>query len=122
MRKMIVSLMVLMLVIGCQQAVQEVDVEKEKAAIKGVIEKLFTEYWNKKSFEGYASTMMHAPYTQSIWAGQGSYTETVGWDKFAIDRKKWLQENPEPTNRVPDRRKIGGLVLGFQSQPVRFDD
>ncbi|OVE80082.1 hypothetical protein BVY01_00895 [bacterium I07] len=97
MRKLIVGLMVLMLVIGCQQTGEKpVDVEAEKAAIKELIVTAWTEANNNKNFENWANTVLHDNKVLSVNVGKTGQGEDAGWDKIGPDWKKYMDDNPEP--------------------------
>ncbi|OVE78768.1 hypothetical protein BVY01_04490 [bacterium I07] len=99
MRKMIVFMLALMLT-GTLVGQGTVDVEKEKAEIKEVLENSFKELYNKKSFEGWANTTVQDDNIVHAWAWKTKYGEDVGWDKISADVKKTIGKDPEPSKTV----------------------
>jgi hypothetical protein len=82
---------------GCRKSVEQpVDIEVERAAITELTQKLFVEFWNYKSYEGWAKTFVHKPYSFLAWANKTEYVEQIGWEEIGKYWKKWLEENPEP--------------------------
>ncbi|OVE80084.1 hypothetical protein BVY01_00905 [bacterium I07] len=99
MRKMIVGLMVLMLVIGCQQAVQEVDVEAEKAAIMKVMESSLAA-WDNRNWEAFSEHFVQKLYMRYAWASKNGAWENKNWESFETNWKKGFETDPEPKKNV----------------------
>ena len=93
MKKYGLTLFALILVAGtsCQE---KVDIEKEKEAIKTVLEEE-TNAARDSDFDRLAATWVQDE--TSIWLGTGKsgYTYGVGWKKIGSDFKEYFENNPE---------------------------
>jgi hypothetical protein len=79
MRKFTVSLLILLLVIGCQQAVEKpIDVEAEKAAIKQLVKDIW-KTWDNKNYEGWVSYFVQGPNSLYGWVNPKGLKEHKGW-------------------------------------------
>ena len=94
MKKYGLTLFALILLAGtsCQE---KVDIEKEKEAIKTVLEEE-TNAARDSDFDRLAATWVQDE--TSIWLGTGKsgYTYGVGWKKIGSDFKEYFENNPEP--------------------------
>ncbi|OVE79411.1 hypothetical protein BVY01_02625 [bacterium I07] len=91
MKRIFVSLMILILVIGCQQAAEKpVDVEAEKAVIKAVL-KAQLDAIKAHSYEGEAAVWAHTPYIVR--------KKVKGWDRVSdYYRSLFEKAKKDPNN------------------------
>jgi hypothetical protein len=89
MKKYLISLIVLGFLAGtsCQE---KIDIEKEKEAIKAVIEGEI-----KASFDGdyetWTTFFVHEPYTFWLQASQGGYSSWKGWEEISSNVKDFIK-------------------------------
>ena len=89
MKKIIFPMFVLMLIAGssCQE---KIDIEKEKEAIKAVIEGEI-----KASFDGdyetWTTFFVHEPYTFWLQASQERYSNWKGWEEISSTAKDFIK-------------------------------
>lgn len=94
MKKYTLVLLTLVFVSGafCQE---NIDIEKEKEAIKAVI-KAETQAYYDKDFDSYVATHKHDKSHIDIRASRTQYSYDVGWEKTHSDMKEIFKNNPEP--------------------------
>ncbi|OVE79410.1 hypothetical protein BVY01_02620 [bacterium I07] len=102
MRKMIIFLLVLMFA-GVLVAQGTVDVEKEKAAIKEVLEKSRNALWGKK-YDEYINCWKHESYSILTTVTKNSFWELEGWDSISVNLKEHMENNPDPQKPVAFRK------------------
>jgi hypothetical protein len=91
----------------------EVDVEKEKAAIMAVIEGESTAFWNK-DYEQWTSYWVQEPYIRTLgWWKDGGVTVVQGWDERAERSKKNFTASPDanPTANKVRRENLNIRVF-----------
>lgn len=95
MNKSILIVIIAILIAGnaCQQ---KIDVEKEQAAIKSVLEKS-SKAWLDRDFEGIASVWVQDESATRIGAMRGSFGITEGWDSQVSRYETFFKNNPEPS-------------------------
>lgn len=108
--------LILLLCFSCQQQsvntkpteANEIDFEKEKAAIMGVIDNESAAFWNK-NYDQWAAQWAHEPYIRTMgWWEGGGVTVVEGWDERAERSKKNFETSPEanPTATKVRRENI----------------
>ena len=96
MKKIIFSILALSLIAGSGSCQEKIDIEKEKEAIKAVIENALNSAYAKdlaqksKSFLQDESLIM-------CGGGKNGYTYAVGWEEVGSDFKEWMENNPSPS-------------------------
>ncbi|MCK5372679.1 MAG: ester cyclase, partial [Cyclobacteriaceae bacterium] len=75
---------------------EKIDIEKEKEAIKAVLEKSSQAYLSR-DFDSMASTWIHDESAARLNAGKFGYGYSEGWDKQDARYKTFFENNPEPS-------------------------
>ncbi|OVE78660.1 hypothetical protein BVY01_04840 [bacterium I07] len=94
MRNMIVVMSVLLFA-GFLVAQQAGNVEKEKVAIKKVIEAGFNEYWNNKNYEAWANVFVHDRDFHAIAVKKSGYEEDISWESVNEKFKKRFEDTSQ---------------------------
>ncbi len=93
MKKYVLTLFALILFAGasCQE---KIDIEKEKAAIKAVLE-AETDAFLSKDFDRLAATYIQDETNIRLSAGKSGYGYGVGWEEIGSGFKEYFENNPE---------------------------
>ncbi|MBA7516811.1 hypothetical protein ES705_08860 [subsurface metagenome] len=106
MKKYVLTLFALILLAGtsCQE---KIDIEKEKEAIKAVIEEE-TNAAYASDFDRFAATYVQDETNIDLRAGKSGYSYDVGWEEIGSAFKEYFENNPEPVknNEVKTNYKI----------------
>jgi hypothetical protein len=88
---------VLFCAIGCHEAIDENNLEQEKAAILEVINSETKAAFNR-DYEGWQKKWIHAPYVTKTYMQfpDSSMTETLGWNKIDEFVRTYIEEHPAP--------------------------
>ncbi len=73
MKKFILPILTVMLMAGCVPAEETIDIEKEKEAIKAVIEELMVDR-TELDYEGWINAFVDEPYSFVSWAGKDGHS------------------------------------------------
>ena len=94
MKKYLISLIVLVFLAGtsCQE---KIDIEKEKEAIKAVIEEETNAYFDR-DFDRFAATYVQDETTIRLTAWKSGYGYIVGWEEMGSVFKEGFEKYPEP--------------------------
>jgi len=85
MKKIIFPILVLMLIVVGVSCQEKIDIEKEKEAIKAVIEQGDTAY-HEADYDQFVNTWIHEPYVLGSYASKDGQIHIKGWqeiDEFA---------------------------------------
>ena len=95
MKQIIFPVLALMLIAGssCQE---KIDMEKEKEAIKAVIENESIST-HAKDFDQSSRSFLQDESLIYLSAGKSGYYYSVGWDSIGSAYKEWMENNPNPT-------------------------
>lgn len=94
--KCLAGIMAVMLMSACQSSI---DVEKEKAAIKGVVQKS-SKAWLDRDLESMSSVWAHEEHSARIGASRGSYGIGEGWNALEERYTNLFENNPEPSQNT----------------------
>jgi ketosteroid isomerase-like protein len=94
MKKYVLTLFAIILLAGtsCQE---KIDIEKEKEAIKAVIEEE-TNAFLARDFDRLAATYVQDETNIDLRAGESGYGYYVGWEEIGSAFKELFENNPEP--------------------------
>ncbi len=94
MKKYVLTLLALILLAGtsCQE---NIDIEKEKEAIKAVIEEETNAYFDR-DFDRFAATYVQNETNIRLDAGKGGYFHIVGWEEMDSIFKEGFEKYPDP--------------------------
>ena len=82
--------------ISCQE---KIDMEKEKEAIKTVIEEV-TDAWLTRDFDRLAFTFVQDEFATRLRTGKNGYLYSAGWEEIGQLYKESIKNNPNPiTNK-----------------------
>ncbi len=95
MKKYGLTLFALILLAGtsCQE---KIDIEKEKEAIKAVIEEE-TNGFMDRDFDRMAATFVEDSTNIRLSASKSGFSYYVGWEEISSLYKKYIENNPEPS-------------------------
>lgn len=79
----------------------EVSIEKEKLAIKNVIENETQSFFGR-DYEAWKSNYAQTDYAFQAWSNKdGTFDSNVGWDDINKQIGKYIEDNPEPISSHP---------------------
>ena len=78
---------------SCQE---KIDIEKEKEAIKAVIENE-SNSTHAEDFDQSSKSFLQDESLIALAAEKNSYTHAVGWDTISLGYKEWMENNPNPS-------------------------
>jgi len=101
MKKYLLSLIVLVFIAGtaCQE---KIDIEKEKEAIKAVIENETNSYW-ARDWDQQSNAFLQDESLIVLAASSKSYTSVVGWEEISQAYKQDHENYPDPST---DKRQF----------------
>lgn len=85
--------------------------EKEKEAIKAVIQEETQSYYDK-DFDRYAATYKHGESIVDLRAYKTSYSQGLGWEAKGTGMKTFMEDNPEPVKNVEVKKNFRIQVNG----------
>jgi hypothetical protein len=95
MKKIIFSLFAVLLFAGSAYCQGTIDVEKEKEAIKAIIEEA-TSAWVERDLDRLAATSVTDETFNRLIAGKSGFEYAIGWKDRAASAKKIFADNPNP--------------------------
>ena len=106
MKKIIFSILILMLIVGSNSCQEKINIEEEKKAIIAVIEEE-TDAAFDKDFDRIAATYVQDETNIRLTAGENSYVYAVGWEEISSGFKEYVEgEYLQKSNLVKTDYKI----------------
>jgi hypothetical protein len=96
MKKIIFSFLALLLIAGSGSCQEKIDIEKEKEAIKAVIENHVNSAF-AKDFAQLSKSLQQDESLIMLGAGKDSYQYGVGWEEISSFHKERMENNPSPS-------------------------
>lgn len=95
MKKYVLTLFAIILLTGtsCEE---KIDIEKEKEAIKAVIEEETNAFLNR-DFDRFAATYVQDETNIRLSANKSGYNYYVGWEEIGSLFKEYFENNPDPS-------------------------
>lgn len=107
MKTLSVIMLALVLCVSCKEkakdgeATHETDLEKEKVAIKAVIENE-TKAFFARDYNAWKANYAQTDYAFQAWSNDdGTFDSNVGWTDINKQIGKYIEENPEPLSSHP---------------------
>ena len=95
MKKIIYSILALLLITGCSSCEEKIDIEKEKRAIKAVI-KEETVSFVARDYDRLVANYVQDESNIRLTASKSGYKYYVGWEELSSRFKKYFENNTEP--------------------------
>ena len=125
MKKIIFSLLALMLIAGSICCQEKIDIEEEKKAIIAVIEEE-TDAFIDRDFDRLAATYVQDETNIRLQARKSNYRYLVGWEELGSGFKEFFENNPEPSTdkaeKINFKIKVYKESAWAVNDEVKYDD
>lgn len=109
--KLLSVVLLFLLCVSCEDSSQkaqmdQASIEKEKAAIRKVIENETKSFFNR-DYTAWAKNYAHTDYAFQAWSNRdGTFDANVGWTDIDDKLGKYISDNPEKTHPDVERKNM----------------